>query len=208
MRIYSLNPPFTPKYSRESRSPASTKGGTVYYPMWLAYATGVLMKEGHHVFMQDAVSDGSTKEQVVQKAKQMKAEMVMVDTSTASIYNDVQVATAIKEATGAKILMVGTFPSAMPNETLEVNKEVDAVAIHEFDFIARDFAAEIEKKDPELSNVKGIAYRDKEGKIKRSEPMPLIKNLDEIPFVTEVYSKFLNIYDYFYSANLYPDQLL
>ena len=63
--------------------------------MWLAYATAVLDKEGHTVHLQDAVADKSTKEQVVEKAKQFKTDMVMVDTSTASIYNDVEVATAI-----------------------------------------------------------------------------------------------------------------
>jgi len=208
MRVYALNPPFTPKYSRESRSPAATKGGAVYYPMWLAYAAGVLEKEGHTVYLQDAVADQSTKEDVIRKAKQFKTEMVMVDTSTASIYNDVEVAMGIKEVTGAKILMVGTFPSALPKETLEMNKEIDAAAVHEFDYIARDFAAEIEKKDCDLSNVRGLAYRDKEGNMKQNTAMPLIKNLDEIPFVTEMYKKFLDIYDYFYPANLYPEVMI
>jgi len=42
MKILMLNPPFLPKFSRTSRSPAVAKGGTIYYPIWLAYATGVL----------------------------------------------------------------------------------------------------------------------------------------------------------------------
>jgi radical SAM superfamily enzyme YgiQ (UPF0313 family) len=33
----------------------------------------------------------------------------------------------------------------------------------------------------------------------------LITDLDELPFVSEVYKKHLNIYDYFYAANLYPE---
>ena len=52
MRVLLLNPPFKSEYgrfSRTSRSPAISKGGTLYYPIWLAYATGVLEKEGFEV---------------------------------------------------------------------------------------------------------------------------------------------------------------
>ena len=56
MRILVLNPPFKSeygRYSRASRSPAIAKGGTFYYPMWLAYATGVLEQASHQVKLLD-----------------------------------------------------------------------------------------------------------------------------------------------------------
>ena len=40
MNIYFINPPFKAEYgkfSRESRSPAITKSGALYYPLWLIY---------------------------------------------------------------------------------------------------------------------------------------------------------------------------
>ena len=49
MKILLLNPPFHPRYSREQRSPAVTKGGTLYYPFWLAFAAGVLEREGQKI---------------------------------------------------------------------------------------------------------------------------------------------------------------
>ncbi len=45
MKILMLNPPFMDKYSKSSRSPAVTKSGTIYFPLWLSYATGVLEKK-------------------------------------------------------------------------------------------------------------------------------------------------------------------
>src|SRR3989304_7118154 len=45
MKILCLNPPFKTEYgrfSRTSRSPAVTKSGTIYYPIWLCYVAGVL----------------------------------------------------------------------------------------------------------------------------------------------------------------------
>ena len=52
MKILCLNPPFKTEYgrfSRTSRSPAITKSGTIYYPIWLCYVAGVLEDAGHEV---------------------------------------------------------------------------------------------------------------------------------------------------------------
>ena len=45
-RVALVNPPFLPRYSRCQRSPAVTRSGTLYYPMWLSYATGHLEQNG------------------------------------------------------------------------------------------------------------------------------------------------------------------
>ena len=65
MKISYLNLPFLKKYSRESRSPAVTKSGTLYYPAWLAYAAGYAEKKGHKIDLVDAVADDITIEQVL-----------------------------------------------------------------------------------------------------------------------------------------------
>lgn len=50
MHIIVINPPFKAEYgkfSRESRSPAITKSGALYYPLWLIYAAAYSKKCGH-----------------------------------------------------------------------------------------------------------------------------------------------------------------
>ena len=54
MKILLLNPPFIQKFSRTSRSPGVSKGGCVYFPIWLAYATGALERKRHDVMLFDA----------------------------------------------------------------------------------------------------------------------------------------------------------
>ena len=57
MKIYFINPPFKAEYgkfSRESRSPAITKSGALYYPLWLIYAAAYCQKGGHEVHFLDA----------------------------------------------------------------------------------------------------------------------------------------------------------
>ncbi len=66
MRITAINPPFIKGYSRGQRSPAVTKSGTLYYPIWLAYATGALEKAGHEVDLIDSAADGLDIEQTLE----------------------------------------------------------------------------------------------------------------------------------------------
>ena len=49
MKILLLNPPFLDKFSKSSRSPGVTKSATIYFPLWLSYAAGVLDKEGYEL---------------------------------------------------------------------------------------------------------------------------------------------------------------
>src|SRR3972149_2968823 len=67
MNILFFNPPFIGRFSRSSRSPAVTKGGTLYYPIWLAYAVGVAEQAGHNVMLLDAPADGLEIDQVFDK---------------------------------------------------------------------------------------------------------------------------------------------
>lgn len=202
MKILMVNPPFLPKYSRNSRSPAVTKGGTIYMPIWLSYATGVLEKEGFDVKLVDAPAQKLEFEDVVEIAKEFEPQMIVIDTSTPSIYNDVKFASKMKDTTNAFTVLVGTHVSALPKDTLEMDKRIDAVTLQEYDYTLPDLAKCIDgKKD--LKSVKGIAFR-KDEKIIINELRPMIENLDDLPFVSSVYKKHLNIKDYFYSSAGYP----
>ncbi len=203
MRILSLNPPFFDKFSREMRSPAVTKSGTLYYPMWLSYASGLLEKEGHIVDILDAPALSLSLQDVTIKAMAFKPDMVMMNTSTPSIYNDINVAGELKKAIpGLFTFLVGPHVSAMAEDTLNHSNFVDAVAIGEFDYTALDLVNALINKN-NLSTVKGIAFK-KEGVIIRTEKREFIKDLDSLPFVSEVYKKHLDHTRYFYSHSMHP----
>jgi anaerobic magnesium-protoporphyrin IX monomethyl ester cyclase len=203
MKILLVNPPYLGKYSRNSRSPAVTKGGTIYYPIWLSYAAGALDKEGFEVMLIDAPAKGMGLSGLVESAKTYAPGMVVVDTSTPSIDSDVKVASELKKATGAFTVLVGTHVSALPEQALDADKSIDAVTIHEYDLTLPDLARALDGKKG-LGHVKGLAFRDEKGKVHINEKRAMIHNLDELPFVSEVYKKFLNIRDYFYSSAAYP----
>jgi anaerobic magnesium-protoporphyrin IX monomethyl ester cyclase len=205
MNVLALNPPFLPRYSRSQRSPAVIKSGVIYYPIWLAYATGVLEQDGFAVKLVDAPAAGYDLRYVLQLVDEFQPRLVVIDTSTPSIHNDVEVAEAIKSRVpGAFILLVGPHVSALPEESLRMSPVVDAVVRGEYDYAVRDVARALEG-GREPGTVLGLSYRSQTGTIAHNPDRPFIQDLDTLPFVSEVYKRHLRIEHYFYSIARYPE---
>lgn len=205
MEVLLVNPPFLKRFSRESRSPAVAKSGTLYYPMWLAYATGILEKNGFNAKLIDAPARGYDIEFIQEKVRKHNPHLVVVDTSTPSIKNDIRVAESIKSINpDSFVMLVGRHVSALPEETANMSSQIDGVAIGEYDYIVRNLAVTLRDNAP-LSEVKGLLWRNRDtNELVKNEPMPLIEDLDGLPFVSAVYKRHLNISDYFYSHSRHP----
>ena len=81
MRVLFLNPPFHPRFSREQRSPAVTKSGTLYYPKWLAHAAGVAIRSGHEVDFVDAPAAALSVRAVIDRINAKNIDAVVCDCS-------------------------------------------------------------------------------------------------------------------------------
>lgn len=201
MKIWVLNPPYLAKFSRPQRSPAVTKSGTLYFPLWLAFATGVLEQAGHEVVLTDAPARGLTHADVEKMGRDMAPDFIVMDTSTPSIDNDIRVAGALKKILpDAFIVFVGTHVSALPEETLAAAPAVDAVARREYEYTLRELASVLgrspDRSAVDLSVIEGLSFR-KNAQIVHNPDRPPIENLDELPWVSRVYAKHLNVSDYF-----------
>lgn len=207
MRVLLLNPPFHPRFSRSQRSPARTKSGNLYYPIWLGYATGVLEQAGHDVRLVDAPAAGLSREETVRLAAEFRPQLLILDTSTPSVLNDLEVAEALRAALPRPhtfIALVGTHASALPRETMAAAPYVDGVARREYDHTVRDVAAVLEGGG-ELSSVLGLSYREEDRIIENSlRPELKTPELDKMPHVTQIWRRHLNIRDYRYSITPYP----
>lgn len=209
MNILFVNPPFKAeygKYSREARSAMITNSGVIYYPLWLLYAAGVCMKQGFDVDFLDAPAKQMNTEQSIDwiKNKNTDYKLIVLDTSTPSIYNDVNFGAKLKDLyPNSFIALIGTHPTALPKETMELNDKIDAIAKGECDYIIRDLAIAL-RDNESLSEVKGLVYREN-NEIVMNEPMPLITDLDNLPFAAELIEKFLDPKDYFFAAAAYPE---
>lgn len=218
MRVLCLNPPFKVEYgkfSRTSRSPAITKSGTNYYPIWLAYVAGTVEAAGHDVKLFDSCADRVNKADTLEIVRDFCPDLVVLDTSTPSILSDIEVAVALKaQHPDAFIILMGTHPSALPEETLRFNAGVDAIACNEADFTVREVAEklsgirfqrlDVATKLAVLKSIDGLSFQV-DSRIYHNPGRALIKDLDALPFVSEVYKRHLNIRNYFFAACDYPE---
>lgn len=210
MQICFVNPPFKAEYgkfSRESRSPSIGHSGVLYYPLWLIYAAAVVEKEGFDVVFIDAPATQMNKEQTLNLIEQKAsvAALFVLDTSTPSIYSDVAFGAELKKRyPHAKIMLVGTHPSATDMETIAIHEAIDCIARKEYDYIVRDTALAL-REGRDLQEVKGLTLRTESGEILRTPDADHIEDLDEIPWAAQFIKKHLNENDYVFPAAQLPE---
>ncbi len=210
MKVFFVNPPFKSQYgkfSREQRSPAITKSGCFYYPLWLIYAAARVEREGYDVKFIDAPAKQFSREEcfalIEKQGKDTK--LFVVDATTPSIYEDAAFASELKKRyPEAVVMMVGTHVSTLPEETLELHKNIDAVARKEYDLTVNGIVDAL-REGKDWREVKGITYRDAEGKIKANEDMPYITDMDDVPMAAKFIKEHLDVKDYFVPTAAYPE---
>jgi len=201
VRILFLNPPFWTKISRASRWPEKTKSGTNYFPIWLCYAAGYAEKKGHTISVLDAIANGFSEDETIKKVLDFIPELIVMDTTTPTIVSDVKFLEKLKSQTNAKVCLVGTHVSTLPEETLNMSESIDFVARHEYELTIPELAKGI--TDRHFDNIPGISWR-KQSKIIHNSNTKVFKNLDELPFVSKIYKRFLDIKHYRYSLARHP----
>ena len=208
MKIFFVNPPFKAEYgkfSRESRSPAVTKSGALYYPLWLIYAAAYAERQGFSIEFLDAPAKQWDEQKSFSYIYSHAEDggLFVLDTSTPSIKNDIAFGSKLKQKyPNAFILLVGTHPSSTVSETMAQGPAIDGIARKEYDYTVTYLAKALqEKKD--LESVPGLSFR-KGAEIIHNPDAEYIQDLDTIPYASEFIKKYLDPRDYFFAAAHYP----
>lgn len=197
MKIFVINEPFVKNFCRTQRWAARSRGRVLRAPDWLAYATAVLEKSGHDVRLFDMVASNQNKDDLRILIRKEKPDFVVLDSTTPSIYSDIECGKIIKEESNARVLMVGPHITALPEDTLRLAEgAVDVACIGEYDYTVKDV---IENYD-NLNVIKGTAYFQNNN-ITNNGPRPLIEKLDNLPFPAWHH---LDLMKYFDGGKLYP----
>jgi hopanoid biosynthesis associated radical SAM protein HpnJ len=168
-----------------ARYQASREVASFWYPIWLCYPAG--MVKGSRVV--DAPADNLTLAQTLAIAKDY--DLVLIYTSTPSLPNDSNVATAIKKQKPETLVgFCGPHPTVVPVDTLNAAPDVDFVTRNEFDHSIKELA-----DGADMAEVHGLSYR-RNGQIFHTPNRAVIEDLDSLPFVTEVYKRDLKVENY------------
>jgi len=182
----------------------TARGGTLYYPIWLAYATG-LIEEQHDAKLVDAPARRLSGDDVVKDAASYEPDLVVIDTSYTSWRNDIEVAARIKQSVSKAFTVVVGPPTSAYSLNYLRNPCIDAVIEGEYEFPLRQLADALQE-GKELREIFGLSWKDNE-EIRRNSPRDVTSSFDleNLPWVSRVYKKHLNVKDYFLSSALYPE---
>ncbi len=206
MKIYLLNPPFMDGFVRCGRwQGVKARGKTLYYPIWLAYATGVLEEKGYDVRLVDAIARKWSNEETLHDIKKFRPDMLVVDTNFSSMVNDVKLAVDVKnKLNNSLVTVIVGPPAAVYTEKFLLELGADIVARKEIDFTLPEIVEVLEEKR-ELASVLGISYVN-DGLVIHNPERPYLtsEELNDLPFVSKVYKRHLNISDYWLDHTLNP----
>jgi len=178
MEVLVINEPYVKDFCRTQRWAARTRGRVLRAPDWLAYATAVLEQAKIPVKLYDFPAENWDKQKLKEIVRFHKPRFVVLDSTTPSIYSDIECARICKEAANCHIIFVGPHCSSLPEDTLKLaDGAVDVVCIGEYDYTVLDVIQNYNR----LASVKGIAYLEN-GKVITTEKRPLIRDLDSLPF--------------------------
>ncbi len=184
MRIAIVNPPRVKGYpvTREDRL-EYIDYGEIFPPLTLLYTAAILEKEGFEVLMIDANGFDITIDEVEQKIKKFKPEILLTRFAIDTIPYDARVLKIAKKANPKCLTLVR---SKIISDSLILQKEVfkkypiDFLIMGEVEIVVPQVAKAKFNNKP-LSKALGLAYF-KGGKIIKTAPAPKFFDLNNMPF--------------------------
>lgn len=172
--ILLVNPSYSSVYAD-----AKIKEGVPYSPVLsLATISAPLLEKGHKVRIADLnTAAGSIKDVFLSELKESLPQYVGI-TFTTPLYDEmIKISRWVKEFDKTiKVIGGGPHVSALPEETL-LNSPLDIAVIGEGDFTLLEI---LESED--VSNVKGIYYKNENGEIVKNIGREYIKDLDILAY--------------------------
>ena len=192
-----LNPPSFAGFDggAGSRYQARREIRSFWYPTWLAQPAALI--PGSKLIDAPAHDIGAAEA----LATAAGYELVIIHTSTPSLRNDLRFVETLKARSPDTLVgLVGAHVAVLPEQTLRACRSLDFVARREFDFTIKEIA-----EGAPLAEVDGISYRASDSnRIVHRPERSLLMDMDELPFVTNVYKRDLSIENYYIGYLLHP----
>ena len=160
------------------------KDGRIHYipfPFFLAYAVSLLKKKGKTVKLIDAIAEGIDVDGFFEKVNAYSAELIVIETSTPSFKNDLDIASKIKrDLPASKIALSGPHASVFVEQILVDYPFIEYVLVGEYEYTLLDLANALENNSNPKS-ILGLAYRENK-RVKVNNRRPTIDDLDSLPW--------------------------
>lgn len=181
MHILLVNPPQENMLHLEGPSETVEEIG-FFAPLGLLYIAANLQKYLNcEVSICDAPVEGLTYPLLREYIRRKNPDIIGITASTASLLDVIETAELVKDIDDKiHVCIGGAHPFIYPKETLSF-RNIDTIVLGEGEKVFLDLIKALMEKRP-LDSIKGIGFKDNNGKIIISTPYGYIDNLDDLPF--------------------------
>ncbi|GEM_PF-199616 len=159
------------------------KTATKHPAIGLGYLAGYLERASIPVTIIDYFIERLTPETFKERLLEIKPDVVGISTFSFNIQPSFEVARVAKEALpDCHVTMGGAHPTGLPEHTLK-NPNVDTCVMGEGEETLLELVQKLEQGQP-LDDIRGLAYRDLDGRVRVNPERPFIQDVDSIPFPT------------------------
>lgn len=195
MRIYLVNPPADNgiQMVREGRC-MQRKGAwaAVWPPVTLSTMAGMLKRKGFTVKLSDCIVENITYQGLKDKIAEVRPDLVVINTATASIYSDLKCVKIVKSVSQQiKTIVFGLHVTVLPDEAFSLASELDYVIRGEAEFCLLELVSAL-KNRCDITEIKGLSYRDKHN-IRHNADRGFDDNLNDL---TMPAWEFINVNNY------------
>jgi hopanoid biosynthesis associated radical SAM protein HpnJ len=177
-----------------SRYQAKREIKSFWYPTWLAQPAALVPNSK----LIDAPPHNIKLDEIVAQANDF--DLVVLHTSVPSFKSDVKTIEALKAANPKLIAgLIGAKVAVDAAGSMAQASVVDFVARNEFDFTVKEVADGVP-----MAEIKGLSYRDANGVVVHNEDREIMTDMDQLPFVTSVYKRDLEMEKYFIGYLKHP----
>jgi radical SAM superfamily enzyme YgiQ (UPF0313 family) len=184
MKVVVANPPWPGEgYGARTnvRWPHRRGDKVLAFPIYLAYTTSVLKKNGFEALGYDAVQRDVGISDFVMKMKELRPRVIVIEVSTPSIMYDLETAHRIKEELpDTFIVLCGAHATHFHKSIIDNYGFIDACIRGEFEYTTRDICIAI-RDNTLLSKVEGLTYRNNKGSVSVNKERERLQELDELP---------------------------
>ncbi len=155
--------------------------GHVPSPAVVALAA-YMEREGHEVKILDATTFNDCWGDLERAIREGRPDVVGISNNSSNTVNNAFHTAALAKLVDPAIVVVGggAHMTALAEESLRVNGAIDYIVRGEGEVTFSELIRAIEKKDKDLSSIKGLAYLE-DGRFVQTPDRSLIDNIDSLP---------------------------
>lgn len=151
------------------------------FPFFLAYAASLLKSKNNDLKLIDAIAQGLDEQKVIDEVSAYQPELVVIETSTPSFDNDIELARRIKIGIPkSSIILCGTQATTCAKDILSRYNFIDYVLMGEYEYTLLELVNSLSGQE-NLKSILGLAFRNNQVTVV-NRPRPTIKNLDQLPW--------------------------